>query len=145
MLDTDIDGSRANYAVTTGDDKGKPVDNANGKMVKDFKDTLPADFTLSEVIGVGNNTDRFVKVKMKGGGEIEIDITKPNYADKIKDFIMKSQENEAGVKTQALATQGKKQTITTKTTGRGNSNTPVGSPATPVNPGGVGGQYNGTP
>ena len=140
VLDAKIDGSRASYA----DGDGKPVDNANGEMVKAFKDSLPADFTLTETYGVGDNKDRFVKVKMKGGGEIEIDITKSDYADKIKDFIMKSQENEEGLKTQALATQGKRQTGTTKRTGRG-GNTPVGSPATTVNSGGVGAGYNGKP
>ena len=81
---------------------------------------------------------------MKGGGEIEIDITKSDYADKIKDFIMKSQENEKGLKTQALATQGKKRTGTTKRTGRGTSGS-AGGAGTTVNSGGVGAGYNGKP
>tara|TARA_R110000764_G_scaffold8985_4_gene29416 strand:- start:16436 stop:18370 length:1935 start_codon:yes stop_codon:yes gene_type:complete len=144
ILNKDIDGSRAKYTITTGADKGKPVDDANAKMVKDFKDTLPADFTLTEIYGVGDNVDRFVKVKMKGGGEIEIDITKSDYAEKIKDFIMKSQENEAGMKTQALATNGKRNTGTTKRTGRGTSGS-AGGGGTTANAAGAGSQYNGKP
>jgi uncharacterized protein YeeX (DUF496 family) len=86
---------------------------------------------------VGDNKDRFVKVKMQGGGEIEIDITKSDYADKIKDFIMKSQENEEGLKTQALATQGKKMKNTTRRTGRGGSGS-----GNNQNSSGVGAGYN---
>ena len=133
VLDSKIDGSRASYA----DSNGKPVDDANGEMVKAFKNSLPADFTLTEKYGTGDDEDRFVEIKMKGGGSAKIDITKSDYADQIKDFIMKSQENEEGLKTQALATTGKRQTGTTKRTGRGGNN-PAGSPATPVNPNGKG-------
>ena len=133
VLDTKIDGSRASYA----DSDGNPIDDANGEMVKAFKNSLPADFTLTEKFGVGDNEDRFVEIKMRGGGSVEIDITKSNYADQIKDFIMKSQENEEGLKTQSLATQGKRQTRTTKRTGRGRSGS-AGGAGTPVNAGGVG-------
>ena len=133
VLDANIDGSRASYV----DNGGNPIDDANGEMVEDFKDSLPVGFTLTEAISMGDNKDRFVKVKMQGGGEIEIDITKSDYADKIKDFIMKSQENEEGLKTQALATQGKKMKNTTRRTGRGGSGS-----GNNQNSSGVGAGYN---
>ncbi len=142
-LDTQIHGSRGSYT----DDDGKPVDDANGKMVTAFKANIPEGFELSEVTGyTGTTKNRLVKIKKEGGKSLEVDITKSNYAKVIKDFILDNSTTEADVKRMSLTPGVKRRDISTTTVSRrkrkgNNSN----SPATPVNSGGVGAGYNGTP
>ena len=139
LLDGDIDGSRGSYADSSGD----PIDDANGKMVEAFKSKMPKGFTLSESYGVGDNTDRFIEIKKEGGGTLEVDITKSDYADKIKDFIMKSLEDEEGLKEMAIKVSGKKKTTTTKRKGRGRkNNTNNNNNNNTQNSSGVGAGYN---
>lgn len=114
FLDTKIDGSRASYAT----DKGKPIDDANGKMVTDFKASIPQEFELSEVTKMGDNTDRIVKIKKKGGNELEVDITKSNYAKVIKDFILDNSTTEEDVKRMSLTPGVKRKDVSTTTVSR---------------------------
>lgn len=114
FLDTKIDGSRASYATSTG----KPIDDANEEMVTAFKASIPEGFELSEVIKMGDNTDRIVKIKKKGGKELEVDITKSNYAKVIKDFILDNSTTEEDVKRMSLTPGVKRKDVSTTTVSR---------------------------
>ena len=113
-LDTKIDGIRASYATDTGG----PIDDANGKMVTDFKASIPQEFELSEVTKMGDNTDRIVKIKKKGGKSLEVDITKSNYAKVIKDFILDNSTTEEDVKRMSLTPGVKRKDVSTTTVSR---------------------------
>ena len=138
-LDREIDGSRFSYADSSGD----PIDDANGEMIKAFKSKMPKDFTLSENIGVGDDTDRFVEIKKKGGGTLDIDITKSDYADKIKDFILNNSTSKEDIERMSLTKGVKRRDVSTTTKSRRNrrSNTTKQN-NTVNNSGGVGAGYN---
>jgi hypothetical protein len=109
-LNEKIDGSRFSYTTETG-----IVDNANGKMVKDFKASIPAEFELTEVTGYRPETiDRLVKIKKKGGKSLEVDITKPGYDKIIKDFILDNSTSEEDIKRMALTKGVKKKKVRTQ-------------------------------
>lgn len=109
-LDTEIDASRATYVTNTG-----LVDDANGKMVKDFKESIPAGFELSEVTGyTGATKNRLVKIKKEGGKSLEVDISKSGYDKKIKEFIKKNSTSEKDLKQIALTPGVTQKTIRTK-------------------------------
>ena len=109
-LNDKIDGSRFSYVTETG-----IVDNANGKMVKDFKASIPAGFELSEVTGFRAATkDRLVKIKKKGGTSLEVDITKPGYDKVIKNFILDNSTSEEDIKRMALTPGVKKKKVRTQ-------------------------------
>jgi len=109
-LNDKIDGSRFTYTTETG-----IVDNANGKMVKDFKASIPDGFELSEVIGYTEATkDRLVKIKKTGGKSLEVDITKPGYDKVIKDFILDNSTSEEDIKRMALTPGVKKKKVRTQ-------------------------------
>ena len=109
-LNDKIDGSRFSYVTETG-----IVDNANGKMVKDFKASIPAGFELSEVTGFRAATkDRLVKIKKKGGTSLEVDITKPGYDKVIKNFILDNSTSEKDIKRMALTPGVKKKKVRTQ-------------------------------
>ena len=109
-LNDKIDGSRFSYV----NENGAIVDNANGKMVKDFEASIPDGFELTEVIGVGENKDRLVKIKKTGGKSLEVDITKPGYDKVIKDFILDNSTSEEDIKRMALTPGVKKKKVRTK-------------------------------
>ena len=109
-LNEKIDGSRFSYTTETG-----IVDNANEKMVKDFKASIPAEFELTEVTGYRPETiDRLVKIKKKGGKSLEVDITKPGYDKIIKDFILDNSTSEEDIKRMALTKGVKKKKVRTQ-------------------------------
>lgn len=109
-LDDKIDATRFNYTTETG-----IVDNANGKMVKDFKASIPDGFELSEVVGYKAATkDRLVKIKKEGGKSLEVDITKPGYDKVIKDFILDNSTSEEDIKRMALTPGVKKKKVRTQ-------------------------------
>jgi len=114
-LDTKIDGSRFSYTT----ESGAPVDNANGKMVKDFEPDIPVEFELSEVIGyTGATKDRLVKIKKTGGKSLEVDITKPGYDKVIKNFILDNSTSEEDIKRMALTKGVKKRDVSSTTVSR---------------------------
>ena len=109
-LNDKIDGSRFSYTTETG-----IVDNANEKMVKDFKASIPDGFELTEVTGYRPETiDRLVKIKKKGGKSLEVDITKPGYDKVIKDFILDNSTSEEDIKRMALTPGVKKKKVRTQ-------------------------------
>jgi len=109
-LNDKIDGSRFSYTTDTG-----IVDDANGKMVKDFKASIPDGFELSEVTGYREATkNRLVKIKKKGGKSLEVDITKPGYDKVIKDFILDNSTSEEDIKRMALTPGVKKKKVRTQ-------------------------------
>lgn len=109
-LNDKIDGSRFSYTTDTG-----IVDNANEKMVKDFKGSIPDGFELSEVTGYRPETiDRLVKIKKTGGKSLEVDITKPGYDKVIKDFILDNSTSEEDIKRMALTPGVKKKKVRTQ-------------------------------
>ncbi len=138
-LDTKIDGSRASYVTETG-----IVDDANGKMVKDFEANIPEGFELSEVTGYRDATkNRLVKIKKKGGKSLEVDITKPGYDKVIKDFILDNSTTEEDIKRMSLTPGVNRRDISTTNVSRrkrkgGGTNTNTNT----TNPNGVGGNYN---
>lgn len=117
ILDEDIDETRHNFV--TKDENGKVtgvIDDANAEAVKAYKNKLPKGFTISESYGVGDNTDKFVKIK-KGGTTLgEVDISKPGYSKEIKDLIIKSLVDEQGIILQAttVKNRGGKKKVRTK-------------------------------
>jgi hypothetical protein len=109
-LNDKIDGSRFSYTTETG-----IVDNANEKMVKDFKASIPDGFELTEVTGYRPETiDRLVKIQKKGGKSLEVDITKPGYDKVIKDFILDNSTSEEDIKRMALTPGVKKKKVRTQ-------------------------------
>ncbi len=140
-LDTKIDGSRGSYAT----ESGAPVDDANGKMVKDFETNIPEGFELSEVTGYREATkNRLVKIKKKGGKSLEVDITKPGYDKIIKDFILNNSTTEEDIKRMSLTPGVKRRDKSSTTISRrkrkgGSTNTNNNNTQ---NPSGVGAGYN---
>jgi hypothetical protein len=123
ILDEDIDETR--HEFVTKDENGKVtgvIDDANGEAVKAFKNKLPKGFNIEESYGVGDNKDKFVKIK-KGGTTLgEVDISKPGYSKEIKDLITKSLTDEEGIILQTTTVSnrgGKKKTRTQVSSTRG--------------------------
>jgi len=123
ILDEDIDETR--HEFVTKDKNGNVtgvIDDANGEAVKAFKNKLPKGFNIEQSYGVGDNKDKFVKIK-KGGTTLgEVDISKPGYSKEIKDLITKSLTDEEGIILQTTTVSnrgGKKKTRTQVRSTRG--------------------------
>jgi len=117
ILDEDIDETRHKFVTKDADGKITGViDDANGEAVKAFKNKLPKGFTISEAIGVGDNTDKFVKITKDGKKLGEVDISKPGYSKEIKELITKSLADEQGIILQATTVnnRGGKKRVRTK-------------------------------
>ena len=80
-LSDDIVDNHTAYAELISDKK-----DANGKFLEDYKDKIPAGFTLEENYRTNEKKDKFVSIK-KGKDAIEIDITKPDAVKKMLNFI----------------------------------------------------------
>lgn len=81
-LSDDISDNHTAYAQLITDGK-----DANEKFVEDYKDKIPAGFTLTEGTGFTTETsERLVKFG-KGKDKIEVDITKPDAVKKMLDYI----------------------------------------------------------
>lgn len=119
-LSDDIVDNHTAYAQLKTENK-----DANRKFVEDYKDKIPAGFTLSQGTGFTTATsERLVKIR-KGKDEIEVDITKPDAVKKMLNFI-ENNIDLVGEKSEDrnLIVKYPKQKNKVKRKGRGQTNNP---------------------
>ncbi|QDP47908.1 MAG: hypothetical protein GOVbin225_29 [Prokaryotic dsDNA virus sp.] len=119
-LSADIPDNHTAYAKLITDKK-----DANGKFVEDYKDKIPAGFTLEEKYKTNPKEDKIVSIGRKGKDSIEVDITKPDAVEKILNFIKNNIDLVSEDSTDVnLLTQYIPGEVSIKQEGRGKTNNP---------------------